>query len=230
MNILGIIPARGGSKAIPRKNLLTLGGKTLLQLAIESAQESKMLTRTVVSTDDPEIEQAAVEAGSKVLRRPAELATDTAGAWNVARHVVAQLAAEEGWHTDVVVLLQPTTPFRKGSHIDATVRVLLDTSSDSAMTVREVDGGAFWMLKMSENAQLSYLIEGEQVYTRRQDMPPVYQPAGMVYAISTEALSDVQMLPERDTRGVPVSVEDGLDIDEMWQYKLAQLIWDSRNE
>ena len=98
------------------------------------------------------------------------------------------------------------------------------------MTVREVDWPPFWMLKMAHDARLSYVIECGQVYTRRQDMPTVFQPAGMVYAVRHATLLDVKMLPGNDTRGVPVSFEDGLDIDEMWQYELAQIIWDSRNQ
>ena len=229
-NILAVIPARGGSKAIPRKNLLKLGGMTLLELAIQSAQESKLVTRTVVSTEDSEMEQVARAAGAEVLQRPEELATDTAAVWAVTRHAVSWLGEQEGWETDVAVLLQPTTPFRRGAHIDETVQLLLDTGSESAMTVREVDYPPFWMMKMAGDARLSHLIEGEQVYARRQDTPRIYQPAGMVYAIRPKHLLEVKMLPGKDTRGVPVPFEDSINIDEMWQYHLAKLIWKSRNQ
>ena len=139
-NILGVVPARAGSKGIPRKNLLTLGGKTLLELAIESARESRLLTRTIISTEDEELAEVARASGAEVpFLRPAELASDTASVWSATRHAVSYLAEREGWEADAAVILQPTTPFRRGEHIDATIQVLLDTGAESAMTVREVE-------------------------------------------------------------------------------------------
>ena len=220
-----MIPARGGSKAIPRKNLLKLGGKTLLELAIQSAQESRLVTRIIVSTEDSEMQQVAQSTGVEVLKRPEELATDTATVWAVTRHAVQWLGEQENWHADVAVLLQPTTPFRRGTHIDDTVQLLLDSGSESAMTVREVDYPPVWMMKIGSDAKLSHLIESDQVYTRRQDTPRTYQPAGMVYVIRPKILLDVKMLPGKDTRGVPVPFEESINIDEMWQYHLAQSIW-----
>ena len=228
-NILGVVPARAGSKGIPRKNLLTLGGKTLLELAIESARESRLLTRTIVSTEDEELAEVARECGAEVpFLRPSELASDTASVWSAMRHAVAYLAEREGWKADTAVILQPTTPFRRGEHIDATVQVLLDTGAESAMTVREVDYPPHWMLRMDNEGRLSRLIDDSHDYSRRQDTPKVYQPAGMVYAVRNGVLGRANMYSTEYARGVPVSFEDSVNIDEWWQYRLAQLLWKER--
>ena len=113
MDVLGLIPARGGSKGIPRKNLAPVGGKPLLTWTVEAAQEASELTRVVVSTDDDEI---AAEAGVEVLRRPAELAADDTPMLDVVRHTVAELSP------DVVVLLQPTSPLRRAEHVERALR------------------------------------------------------------------------------------------------------------
>jgi len=226
-NILGVIAARGGSKGIPRKNLLTLGGKTLLELAIESAGESRLLTRTIVSTEDDELADVARSTGAEVpFMRPFELASDTASTWSVMRHAVSWLAESEGWQTDVLVVLQPTTPFRRGEHIDKTIRVLLDTGAEFAMTVREVDYPPHWMLRMDGDGCLSRLLDDGRTYARRQDAPKFHQPNGLVYVVRRDVLMKDPVFPCSDARGVLMSYEDSINIDEWWQYRLAQLIWE----
>jgi CMP-N-acetylneuraminic acid synthetase len=126
MDVLGLIPARGGSKGIPRKNLAPVGGKPLLEWTVEAARAATELTRVVVSTEDDEI---AAAAGVDVLRRPDELAEDETPMLDVIRHAVAELSP------DVVVLLQPTSPLRRPEHIDAAVRLLLESDADAVVSV-----------------------------------------------------------------------------------------------
>ena len=126
MDVLGLIPARGGSKGVPRKNLAQVAGKPLLAWTVEAARAASELTRVVVSTDDDEI---AAEAGVEVLRRPAELAADDAPMLEVVRHAVSELGP------DVVVLLQPTSPLRRAEHVDAAVRLLLESGADAVVSV-----------------------------------------------------------------------------------------------
>lgn len=228
--VLGVIPARGGSKGLPRKNLLTLGGKTLLELAVASARRSRLITKLIVSTEDDELRAAAERAGAELpFRRPAELATDTASTWDVLRHAVGWLDAHEAWHADIVVLLQPTTPFRRPEHIDGVVDLLVDSSADSAMTIREVDYPPYWMVRLAPDGRLSSVIEGGHRYLRRQDTPPVYQPAGSVYALRRETLMTLQtLLPTPETRGFIVDAEDSVNIDEWRHFELARAIWERR--
>jgi CMP-N-acetylneuraminic acid synthetase len=230
LNILGVIPARGGSKGIPRKNLLTLGGKTLLELAIESAYSSRLLSRVIVSTEDEELYEVSKAAGADTpFIRPTHLASDTASTWSVMKHAVSWLKEHEGWHTDILVMLQPTTPFRKGTHIDQTIEMVLDSTAESAMTIREVDYPSHWMLRLQSDGRVSRLIHSDREYTRRQDVPKAFQPNGLVYVIRGSALDNGSGLPGNSTRGLMMSFEDSVNIDEWWHYRLAQLIWAERN-
>ena len=126
--ILGVIPARGGSKGLPRKNLRPLLGRPLVCWSIDAAKNSQLIDRFVVSTEDAEIAAVSREAGAEVLDRPTELATDTATTVSVLQHAIARL------HPDVVVLLQPTSPIRVGNLVDRAVRAFLDGRADTVAT------------------------------------------------------------------------------------------------
>ncbi len=133
MEVVALVPARGGSKGIPRKNLAPLAGKPLLAWTLEAARGAETVTRVVVSTDDVEIAAAARELGAEVLRRPAELAADDTPMLDVIRHALGELGA-----CDVLVLLQPTSPLRRAEHVDEAVRALLDSGADCVVSVVEV--------------------------------------------------------------------------------------------
>lgn len=228
MNVLGVIPARGGSKGVPRKNLIKLGGKTLIEIAIDSASKSKLLTRTIVSTEDDEIYKIAREAGADLpFKRPMDLARDDSSSFSVVKHAVEWLHLHEGWETDIVVILQPTTPFRKEEHIDGVIELLINTKADAAITVRVPDYPPHWMLLLDSEKKIYNLIEGGNQYLRRQDTPTVYQPAGAVYALTKKLLYSIgTVLPAGDTRGYVISENDAVNIDTMLQYKLSKALWE----
>jgi CMP-N,N'-diacetyllegionaminic acid synthase len=231
MNILGIIPARGGSKEVPRKNLLKLGKKTLLEHAIDSARESNLLTRTIVSTEDEEIFENARKAGADLpFRRPVELAQDDSSNFSVMQYAVDWLSREEVWETDIVVLLQPTTPFRTGEHIDGVIDLLVKTGADAAITIKHPQYPPHWMLTLGDDCMVSCLLEGGNQFLRRQDAPLVFQPAGSVYALKKELLFSIDrsILPVGDTRGYPISEEEAINIDSALDFRLAQLIWEKK--
>jgi CMP-N,N'-diacetyllegionaminic acid synthase len=236
MNILGVIPARGGSKELPRKNLLKLGGKTLIELAVDSAVASKALTRTIVSTDDEEIAQIARTAGADVpFIRPAKLGSDTASNFSVLRHAAQWLREKEQFMADLVVLLQPTTPFRTGKRIDATIELLLETGADASITVRYPEYPPFWMMTMDAQSKVKSLIPNGNRHMRRQDVPQTYQPAGCVYVLRLETLETLEstLLPVGKTVGFPVSSLWSVNIDSLGHYRLAEALWESqvdRNE
>src|SRR5438067_1066409 len=131
MEVVALIPARGGSKAIPRKNVAPLGGRPLLAWSVDAARESRAVTRTVVSTDDEEIAAAARGLGAEVLDRPVALAADETPMRDVIEHALAELA-----RPDVLVLLQPTSPLRRARHVDEAVELLRATGADPALRVR----------------------------------------------------------------------------------------------
>jgi CMP-N-acetylneuraminic acid synthetase len=228
--LLAVVPARGGSKGVPRKNLLQLGGKSLLWHAIQSALRSECVTRTICSTEDEELAQEARAAGAEVpFRRPADLASDTAGSWAVVRHAVESLEAG-GWSPEYVALLQPTTPFRKSQHIDRLMRHMLETGAGSGLTIRPADYPPHWMFWREPDGRLTRLFGDGQSILRRQDAPVAWQPNGLVYIVARRLLSPDLSLPLADTCGLPVEWEDSINIDSYWQYQLAELLWPARGK
>lgn len=225
LKILGVIPARGGSKEIKRKNLSKIAGKTLVELAIKSAKKSKKLTRTIFSSEDKEILKVAKKAGADIpFVRPKNLATDTSSTFSVLKHAVKWLEVNENWRADIIVVLQPTTPFRKGFHIDGVIKLLLKSKSDAAITIKKVPYPSHWLLKVKRK-KVSSLIKGGNKYLRRQDTPQTYQPAGLVTAMTRKLLFSINTtLPTKDTRGYIIPEKFAVNIDNILDYKLAKVL------
>ena len=223
LKILGIIPARGGSKEIKRKNLLKIGGKTLVELAIKSAKKSKLLTRIILSSEDKEILKIAKKSGVEIpFIRPKKLAKDNSSTLSVLKHAVKWLEKNENWRADIIVILQPTTPFRKSTHIDAVVKLLLKSRSDAAITIKKVSYPSHWLLKIVNKNKISNLFKGGNRYLRRQDAPQAYQPAGLVSALTRKLLFSLKTtLPAGDTRGYIIPSKFGINIDSSLDHKLA---------
>jgi len=211
MDVLGLIPARGGSKGISRKNLVQVGGKPLLAWTVETARAATALPRVVVSTDDDEI---AATAGVEVLRRPAELAADETPMLDVVRHAVAELSPE------VVVLLQPTSPLRRAEHVDAAVRLLLESGADAVVSVVAVPH------RYSPEALMD-VVDGRVVARgsarTRQEKGLVYARNGpAVLAVRSERLGDD--LYGGDCRPYLMDERDSLDVDDSFDLELADLL------
>jgi len=211
MDVLGLIPARGGSKEVPRKNLAPVGGKPLLAWTVEAARAASELTRVVVSTDDEEI---AAEAGVEVLRRPAELADDDTPMLDVVRHAVSELGPE------VVVLLQPTSPLRRAEHVDAAVRLLLESGADAVVSVVAIPH------RYSPEALMD-VVDGRVVARgsarTRQEKALAYARNGpAVLALRSERLGDD--LYGGDCRPYVMDARDSLDVDDSFDLELADLL------
>jgi len=211
MDVLGLIPARGGSKGIPRKNLAPVGGKPLLAWTVEAAKAASELTRIVVSTDDDEI---AAGAGVEVLRRPAELAADDTPMLDVVRHAIAELSP------DVVVLLQPTSPLRQAEHVDAAVRLLLKSGADAVVSVVAVPH------RYSPDALMD-VVDGRIVARgnarTRQEKALVYARNGpAVLALRSDRLGND--LYGGDCRPYLMDERDSLDVDGSFDLELADLL------
>lgn len=220
----GVIPARGGSKGLPGKNLRKLGSLSLIGHAIASAKEARRLDRVIVSTDSAEIAEEARRHGAEVpFVRPAALASDGAGMLGVLQHAVRWLQESAGVRPDLVVTLQPTSPFRTGSEIDRTIETVLGTGSDSAQTLVEASYHPFFMKTLDGNRTVALFPEGH-AYVRRQDAPPVYQPSGAVYVTRHAALMNRGQILGDDNRGVVMDFESSVNIDTEWDFLLAELI------
>ena len=216
MNVLALIPARGASKAIPRKNLAPLAGRPLLAWTIDAASESEAVTRVFVSTEDDEIAEVTRGLGAYVLQRPPELASDETPMRAVIDHALGELG-----QPDLLVLLQPTSPLRRSDHIDEAVRLLLDSDVDCVVSVVEVphrfgpeslmalDGGR--LVPLGESA------------ARRQDKQVVYARNGpAVLALRPEGLGDD--LYGGECRPYVMRPEDSVDVDEPFDLKLAEFL------
>lgn len=200
MNILGVVPARGGSKGIPRKNVKPLAGKPLLAWTIESAAASRLLTRFVVSTEDDEIAKIAESHNALVLRRPPELATDKADTLAVLQHALDQSPA------DVVVVLQPTSPVRRAGLVDQCIERYLQEKAESLGTIHK-----------------DYSYEYGRDMPRRQEIAPRLVDNGNVYVISAGLIKAGRMLGQR-LATLEISREEAVEIDEDFDFWLAEQI------
>lgn len=225
--VLAVIPARGGSKRLPRKNVLPLGGKPLIQWTIEAGRESGACQDLLVSTDDPEIAEIAQRCGAMVpWLRPAELATDTAGTGQVLSHALAWYESQFGV-VDAVLLLQPTSPFRSSNSIAAAVALFARQPSEAVRSVVSVSPAhthPAWTFVLHDAGETMTPIMGwEPLQHRSQDLPPTYSLNGALYVIPSE---DVR-------RGLPIlrpgvrpfvmtDNRESLDIDTMDDWEAAE--------
>lgn len=191
MKRLALIPARGGSKAIPGKNLKPLGGKPLIAWSYESAKASGLFDRILLSTDDPAIAEAGKKIGFEVpFLRPAEFATDAAPMLPVIKHALAELA-KGGFVPDTIALLQPTSPFRGDGLLAEACRRIEQEGHDSAVGVRPVPGeySPYYLMGKGEDGLLRFLFpEQAKKIGRRQDAPTVWKRCGSVFAFSRACL------------------------------------------
>lgn len=212
MDVVALIPARGGSKGIPRKNLAPLAGKPLLRWAIDAARDSALVTRIVVSTDDDEIAEAARDV--EVLRRPDELAADETPMLPVIRHALEHLGP-----CDVLVLLQPTSPCRTARHVDEAVRLLLDTGADVCVSVVEVPHryAPESLMELGEDG----LLQARAEPTRRQAKSRHYARNGpAVLALRPETLG--AELYAGKVVGYVMDESESLDVDTQSDLEVAE--------
>ncbi|MEW5984281.1 MAG: acylneuraminate cytidylyltransferase family protein [Acidobacteriota bacterium] len=226
MTVLGVIPARGGSKGIPRKNLAPLAGRSLLAWTAEAVRGSSRLTRTIVSTEDEDIAAAARALGLEVpFLRPPSLAADDTPMVDVLRNAVETLRDAGGFDTDVVVLLQPTSPLRTSTHIDAAVGLLAESGADSVVSVVEVPHqfNPVSVMKLEDGRLVPYA-EGRTV-TRRQDKPRLYSRNGpAVLVVRASCLVGQGSLFGNDCRPFIMSERESIDIDTAWDLELAEWV------
>lgn len=219
-HVLALVPARGGSKGIPDKNIRPLAGRTLVEYAARAAVASAVLDRLVLSTDSEPIAAEGRRVGLEVpFIRPAELAQDDTPMVAVIGHAVACLA-QQGWEADIVVLLQPTSPLRTPEHIRAAVRVLRESGADSVVTVVELPRhlSPDYVMRIDQGRLVPFLADGARV-TRRQDARPALVRDGTVYAFWTKTLREVGSIYGRNCLPLVVPARESITIDtpDDWQ-------------
>lgn len=225
MEVLAIIPARGGSKRVKDKNIYPLMGKPLIAYSIEQALNSESVTRVVVSTDSLKIKEAALAAGAEVIDRPEEYATDTATTLSVLQHALNHLKEKEKYVPDYVVLLQPTCPLRISADIDACVELLKkNPAADSVVTVRSAEETPYWMFTIKDE-MLEKIMDTSA--TRSQDLPKAYLLNGAVYVFRPEhILTGKKTLGVLGVKNIPhvMPLERSHDIDTMEDMKRVEEI------
>lgn len=176
--VLGIIPARGGSKGVPRKNMRMVDGKPLVGRTVETALGSRYIDRLILSSDDKEIIKTAIEYGCEVpFVRPKELASDE----SVTRDVILHVMETIGEKYDLVVCLQVTSPLLISEDIDGAIRTCVGKNTGSCVTVCEVNKSPYWMFSMAEDGVIKPLMGESFLSKRRQELPMVYIPNGAVF-------------------------------------------------
>lgn len=208
-SVLAIIPARGGSKGVPRKNVRVVGGAPLIGWTIKAALASEHIDHIVVSSDDEEICDIAerYKAGS-ALKRPAALATDEATSLDVVLQVLENFS-----DFDIGVLLQPTSPLRQATHIDASLTLMVERQASSCVSVTEVTENPHWMFRMEAGGYLKPLIANKLAATRRQDLPRFFMPNGAIYAFNPGWLKQGGRFVGEGTIAFVMSEAESLDID-----------------
>jgi N-acylneuraminate cytidylyltransferase len=217
-----IIPARGGSKGVPGKNIKLLNGKPLIQYTIEAAKKVFPVETICVSTDNPEIALVAESLGLTVpFIRPQELATDTAGTYEVLLHAIKQYESY-GFYADVLILLQATSPFRTAEQIIDGIEMFDDTC-EMVVSVKETKANPYYVLK-EENEEGWLVPSKKSNFLRRQDCPKVYELNGAIYIINIEALKQKSISEFTNIKKYVMDEVSSHDIDTMWDWNIAEII------
>lgn len=223
MRTLVIIPARGGSKGIPRKNIKQFDGKPLIYYTIDCARAICSDEDICVSTDDAEIISVVEKYGLKVpFVRPAELATDTAGTYEVLIHAL-DYYEKKGIHYDVVVLLQNTSPFRTPQQVKEALGLYRD-DVDMVVSVKECAANPYYCVFEENQEGFLHICKGEGNIFRRQDAPKVYEYNGAIYVMNAKVLKTTHM--HKMQKRVKYVMDDlsSFDLDTMWDWKMAEII------
>lgn len=216
--ILAIVPARGGSKGVKRKNIKLAGGKPLIAWIIESAKKSTHIDRLILSSEDEEIIRIAREYGCEApFIRPESLARDDSSTIDVVIHALEKLP-----EFDYVVLLQPTSPLTRTLDIDGCIQQCIESGLKSCVSISEVEKSPFWMFTSDISGGLTPLMGYEYLNRRRQDLPLTYLPTGAIYVAQREWVLDKRTFYFKETSGYIVPKKYSIDIDTENDFKIFE--------
>lgn len=230
--ILAIIPARGGSKGVPRKNIRLLAGKPLIYWTISTALNTECLDRVIVSTDDSEIAEKSKEYGAEVpFLRPVEYAQDQTSDYPVYYHTLKWLKENEDYEPDIVVWLRPTTPLRKKNDIEEAIQLYTDTKPDWVRSVCSVEHHPYWMFSVDDDFNMEPFIEGIDVrqYLRRQSLPSVYRINGVIDVTRPSLLKDSNKLYCGKLKAYIMPIERSIDIDTEKDFMILENLFSLKN-
>ena len=211
--LLALIPARGGSKGVPKKNMRLVKGKPLLAYTIETALNSSYIDTVYLSSDDTEILELGITLRAQVISRPFELASDNSTAFDVVAHFLSQIQHEILSQNPYIIYLQPTSPLRTSAHIDEACRLMQSKAAKLLMSVVKLNMSPYKSFKMGKDGRLKSLFSEQLSNTNRQTLPVVYYPNGAIYIFQTSEFSRRGIFPSDGSLPYIMSERDSLDID-----------------
>ena len=220
-SFLAFIPARGGSKRLPNKNLLNLAGKPLVAWTIEAAKKSQYVHDIILSSDDDRILEIGRDYGITALKRPDYLATDEAKTVDVVMYHLNQIF----FQPDFIILLQPTSPLRTSKHIDEAIEYLYNKNADAVISVCEIDHPVEWCNILPEDGSLANFIQKEFLNLRSQDLPKRYKINGALYIIKTEKfLKEKTFFLQENIYAYIMDKFSSIDIDDEFDFRFAEFL------
>ncbi|HIF9178870.1 TPA: cytidylyltransferase domain-containing protein [Photobacterium damselae] len=226
MKILAIIPARGGSKRLPKKNILNLGGKPLIQWTIEAALKCSQIDTVMVSTDSKEIADISEKAGANVpYLRCSALSSDTASSADVVIDVIEYYESINK-KFDAIILLQPTSPLRSSNDIRNAIKLFDEKKASAVVSVAECDHSPLWCNTLPADLCMDQFISEEIKSTRSQDLPTYYRLNGAIYLVCTKSFINNRSFMPKNTYSLIMNRERSIDIDDCVDFKIAEVFYD----
>jgi len=222
---LSIIPARGGSKRLPRKNILDLNGKPLIAYTIEAGLKSKYIDKVIVSSDDEEIFDISQKYGALIIKRPDELANDTATTFDAIKHAISNTD-----RFDYIVLLQPTSPLRNEKYIDEAIELLEQKNADAIVSVCEMDHSPLWSNTLDDSLSMNEFLRDEVLNKRSQDLEKYYRLNGAIYICKTDKLLEGEsFFLKKNIFAYIMDRKSSVDIDEEINFKIVECYMKIKN-
>lgn len=222
--MIAIVPARGGSKGLPGKNIKDLCGKPMIAYTIEAAQKSKYISKIIVSTDDQGIADTAKLYGAEIpFMRPESLAQDSSKALDVYVYTIEQLENDNNTKITDFIVLQPTSPLRRTEDIDRACEIYFNNKADSVISVVEADIPLQWYKEIDKNGKLKKCFEDEN-NLNRQEYKPLFIPNGAIYIFNKKKLFESREYYMDNSYSYIMKREHSVDIDTLLDFQLAQLM------
>ena len=218
--VIAVIPARGGSKRLPKKNVLNLKGKPLISWSIESGLKSRYIDKLVVSSEDEEILSIAAEHEVETLIRPDELADDKTSSFDTIKHTL-----DNSQEYDYIVLLQATSPLRNQTHIDKAIELLEEKNADAIVSVRETDHNPLWSNTLDDSLSMKGFLKDHVSNKRSQDLEKYYELNGAIYICKvSKLLKEKGFFLKDNIYAFKMDRKSSIDIDEKIDFKIAEAL------
>ena len=224
--VMAIIPARGGSKGLPGKNIKHLCGKPLISFTIKAALECDSIDETIVSTDYKEIAEIAEKYGARVpFMRPCELSEDDTSTIDVIFHAIDWLEKYKSYRPEYILLLQPTSPLRRTKDINVAIKILKNKKAGAVVSVCKTDHHPWWSNTLPADGRMKDFLKKDILNRRRQDLPVYYRLNGAIYLARTDYIRKYNGFFGPDTFAYKMPREHSIDIDSILDFKLAELLY-----